>query len=73
MGSVGMYILWPFDLLYGPLLYLMVIWYILGSAGICIFCKEKSGNTARHPFFSQQFLSYSVLLASNFSLAFLHH
>jgi hypothetical protein len=51
MGSVGMYILWPFDLLYGPLLYLMVIWYILGSAGICIFCKEKSGNTARHPFF----------------------
>jgi hypothetical protein len=52
------YILWPFGIFYGHLVYFMAIWYILWSFGIFyghlviwyifppfgILCQEKSGN-----------------------------
>jgi hypothetical protein len=45
------YILWPFGILYGYLVYFMAIWYMYFMAILCYFLrtfgmlqKEKSGN-----------------------------
>jgi hypothetical protein len=36
------YILWPFGIFYGHLVYIMAIWYIFPRFGILY--QEKSGN-----------------------------
>jgi hypothetical protein len=38
------YILWPFGILYGPLVYLVALWYIFRGTGTLY--QEKSGNPA---------------------------
>jgi hypothetical protein len=49
---VGRYITWPFDLLYGYLVYFVAIWYMLWLFDIFfrfgMLCEEKSGNPADH-------------------------
>jgi hypothetical protein len=43
------YILWPFGLFFGHLVYFVVIWYISPRFGMLY--HEKSGNPARNPIF----------------------